>query len=222
MPEDLKNLVKFAVHINIENLDVGKLIKYPACSVFQNMKFKKGLYVREEYNDIIHRIDKYAQSCDEDSLRCLVLGTPGIGKSMFGVYFMIYHLSKRQNVAYIPLKSRDFIYITFDCSTNTLPTISLNPSASDYISIYDGTEKDKPFIDSRSKLMILLSSPRPESYNEFQKLNCKRFFLNPWSLEEANDFIDASGVNIGDWLQRFKVVGGVPRYSTFYLSIIYS
>lgn len=75
--------MEFAVHINMENLNVGKLIKCPPpCSIFENMTFKKGLFVREEYNEIIHRIDKYAKSCDEDSLRCLVLGTPGIGKSM--------------------------------------------------------------------------------------------------------------------------------------------
>lgn len=135
-----------------------------------------------------------------------------------GVYFMIYHLSKKQNVAYIPLKSREFVYITFDDLTNTMPTISVNPSASDYISIYDGTEKDKPFVDNRSNLMILLSSPRPERYNEFQKLNCKRFFLNSWSLEETSAFVDASGVDIEDWAQRFKVVGGVPRYTIFYFS----
>ena len=109
MPEDLKNLVEFAVHINTENLNVRKLIKCPACSVFQNMELSTGLFVREEYSQMIKRIENYTNFSKKKTLRSLVLGTPGIGKSMFGVYFMIYHISKRQNVAYISLKSRVFI-----------------------------------------------------------------------------------------------------------------
>lgn len=197
-----------------DNLAAGNLIKCPKSSVFENISLKNGLYVRKEYIDMLSRIGPYLQKYrDDEPWRCLVLGTPGIGKSMFGIYLIMHHILERRNVVYIPLYSTTPIYLTFNSNSET-PQISTHRISNHrYHVIYDGTFKQKPFIPD-GKSMVLLSSPRAENYNEFKKLNCKRFYLNPWSKDELQDFVNKSEATFGDYFQRYNVVGGIPRCVT--------
>jgi hypothetical protein len=207
----LTEFVEFALKLTSADFEVGKVIQCPTNLLASNIPLENGVYVRLEYINLAGRIEQYKEHYVNSLFnRCLVLGTPGIGKSTFGVYFILRHLSLRRNVAYSALDRPAFVYITFKDSYH--PHIGDKPIARDYITIYDGTEHAKPFIDSWSSIMILLSSSRASNYNQFKKANCKRFYMNPWSRSETLDFAEKCNIDNEDLLQRFNVVGGVPRY----------
>jgi hypothetical protein len=208
----LTEFVEFALKLTSADLEEGRVIPFPLTDLFDcSVDLENGVYVRLEYVSLTQRIEEYQKRyVNRKTRRCLVLGTPGIGKSMFGVYFILRQLSLRQNIAYSPLDKTTFVYITFkDCHK---PHIGEKPIARDYVTIYDGTEHAKSLIDSRSSIMILLSSPRASNYNQFKKLNCQRFYLNPWSRSEFFDFVEKCNIESEDLQRRFNVVGGVPRY----------
>jgi len=61
--------------------------------------------------------------------------------------------------------------------------------------------------------VFLFASPRTSNYNEFVKESCFKVYLNPWSKEECREF--AESIHFKDeeeWLRRFHLVGGKPRY----------
>jgi hypothetical protein len=103
-----------------------------------------------------------------------------------------------------------FVYFTFEDRYRLL--IGDEPIARDYTTIYDGAEYGKRLIDNWSNIMILLSSSRASDYHQFKKANCKRLYMNPWSRLESLDFAEKCNIQCEDLLQRFNLVGGVPRY----------
>lgn len=240
--EELEPFVTFALNNIQHHNQKGHLFRFPDIKCFVNLTFNRGLYVREAYISLRKTIEKYRldpynlhQSKPIDPLlpnqnipmilttllslltphpapRFLILGTPGIGKSMFGVYLILFHLSHRCNVAYSGLGKGKIKYFTF-LENKTLPTISDLPSAKDYIAIYDGGEQGKTLSAEDFSSMMLLSSPRSDNYNEFKKLNCQTFYMNPWTKYEILDFAEKSGLSehIDDVSERYNLIGGVPR-----------
>ncbi len=64
--------------------------------------FLHGLFIRQEYVDVANIIEKKLTS-DESINRVLVIGSPGIGKSVFGLILFLLALKEHKDVAYHPI-----------------------------------------------------------------------------------------------------------------------
>ena len=81
-----------------------------------------GIFVREEYFELCKLIDK-AKLKDSDIRRIQVLGSPGIGKSVFGVFLFLLAIQQKKNVAYRALCNCTY-YFTWNGSDYNITTYS--------------------------------------------------------------------------------------------------
>ncbi|KAG3169456.1 hypothetical protein PI124_g597 [Phytophthora idaei] len=97
--EELVALAAFGQQLNRETaLPVGELLVLPK-TVF-GTSFWNGLYIRQEYWDLYNMIEQKLADGTGRIRRILVIGSPGIGKSVFGVFLLLVFLIERRNVAY--------------------------------------------------------------------------------------------------------------------------
>lgn len=56
-----------------------------------------------------------------------------------------------------------------------------------------------------------MRSYSPENYQNFVKESCFTVYMNPWTKDECQSFVDGIGLNEDEWFHRFYLVGGKPR-----------
>ena len=66
-----------------------------------DVPFENSLFIRQEYLDVSHIIAKKL-ALDQSIRSVLVLGSPGIGKSVFGVLLFLLAIKEKKHVAYHP------------------------------------------------------------------------------------------------------------------------
>ncbi|KAL8002397.1 hypothetical protein Plhal703r1_c15g0072091 [Plasmopara halstedii] len=203
--EDVEALVK---KLNGgDELKVGKLLETPI--IILGLSISKGLYIRKEYWDLYNIIEQQLRS-DSSLRRILVVGSPGIGKSVFGLFLLLLFMTKHKDVAYRPL-NRSLIYFTWrtDCYVS-----SFTPHAGrTYDGFFDGNEAGEAlWLHVLFKRAFLFASPRTGNYNEFVKTKCFKVCMNPWTKSECETFADAIHLDDQDeWIRKFRLVGGKPR-----------
>ena len=116
--------------------------------------------------------------------RTLIVGTPGTGKSTFGIYCLLDAISNKENVAFRPIWSQNKpVYFTFSNGVYTcskIPALNAN-----YAFLLDGKEFYTDLNPSlQASSLTLFASPDHTNYNEFKKDQCESFYLNPWSKQE--------------------------------------
>ena len=188
-----------------EDFKEGMLIHLPG-KVF-GQSFYKGLYIREEYIYLQNIINKEIELGETPTEKILIIGSPGIGKSVFGVYLFFIGMFEKKNVAYL---NTNFIYY-FTWMGSEYKVTKTPLSKQKYEGYVDGKEFDgyDPHYFNR---LYLFASPRTENYNHFKKDNCIRLYMNPWSKEECEAFTNLIVSYDKDWLAKFDLVGGKPRY----------
>eukprot|EP01033_Poteriospumella_lacustris_P003711 gene3711-2639_t len=171
------------------------------------------IYVRDAYKTLYDRVAE-AQLCPQnDYSATLFTGVPGIGKSLFLVYFIFRFLTdERFTDKRFALEFTRGAYVCFAPS---------GAPGEFWCSIEDGVRMDpKEFlllcdIDdamapvSRAQWTYIFSSPNPARYKEILKnWPSQRFTLPTWSEVELL-FVSA---DIDSWYEAFVLFGGVPRY----------
>lgn len=192
-----------------EEFRAGDLITIPSDKLrFTNIAIEPGLYLRKEYFRIYAGVKSaIAEGGTDEERRVLVLGSPGVGKSGFGIFCLMLLIRERRNFTYTPIYEKP-IYITFKDRD-----ISISPwgEYAEYIGVYD--EQESELIFGHKYVKVLLASPYDKNFNHFEKTDCYRYFMEPWLLDECADFA-AKGLVRPDaeWCEKFKIVGGVARY----------
>jgi hypothetical protein len=157
----------------------------------------------------------------------LVSGVPGIGKSLFSIYFMIHMMLddefpvKECFVEYEEGVYHKFALTNRHITTATDPTTQVKWTAELRLQIEQCVEingsTDFVLSDIKNEVepkwsgrwTCIFSSPNPKRYK--QTMNAPhnyRFKMPTWSEQElllVNDSID-------DWYDRFVTFGGVPRF----------
>jgi hypothetical protein len=168
------------------------------------------LFVRGSYKSI-------ASSIQSGIKKSIITGTPGIGKSLFLIYLLwkLVKAGKRVLFVYHP----DTIY--YDGKGGVFELTSL-PSvvdhsfwSSDLWCLFDAKGKKEEHLSAFPYEMctfVLSTSPRRELINDFKKPPRPQVFYMPiWTEDELKtispDFTTGTG-----WLDRFKILGGIPRY----------
>ena len=143
----------------------------------------------------------------------LFTGVPGIGKSLFMVYFISRFLTDER-----------FTDKRFALEFTRGQYLYFRPTGEEgefWCSIHEGTRR-KDFlllcdIDetvgpvSRAKWTYIFSSHDPARYKEITKNSPKRVYILPTWSELELMFVSADK-QIGDWYENFVLFGGVPRY----------
>lgn len=173
----------------------------------------KKVYVRDCYRTLYKLASDSMVDASLDFGAALFTGVPGIGKSLFLVYFIFRFLTdERFNDKRFALEFTRGVYVCF------LPT---GAQGEFWCSNQDGTSMpSKQFLllcdiaeavepVSRAKWTYIFSSPAPDRYKEILKnYPSQEYTLPTWSEWELM-FVSA---NVGDWYDDFVLFGGVPRY----------
>jgi hypothetical protein len=169
----------------------------------------RSLYVRESYRII-------ASSISTAIHKTIVTGTPGIGKSIFLIYFLWTLVKGRQRVLFI--YHPDIIY--FDGKGGVFELEMIPPAAehsfwADLWCLFDAKHKSEFYLDRLpyNRLMFVLStSPRRNMINDFKKPPCPQTFVMPIWTQSELQMIASKFPNVTDWYERFQILGGVPRH----------
>lgn len=142
----------------------------------------------------------------------LLLGTPGIGKTVFG--FMMAHETAFRGCKVVYVRDNSIIVLQDSTSTwyESIRTRVLQQVlTTDCVLIVDAMEPP-PSIGILPRITLLISSPRSQIFNEFSKTS-QTLVLPTWSLEELENCrlccdLKVSAEHI---IKQFDTCGGVPR-----------
>lgn len=144
----------------------------------------------------------------------LFTGVPGIGKSLFLVYFLFRFLhdnrflDKTFALEFYSTKK----YLCFHPTADPKEFLCTHQSGSgmpakNFLLLCDIVEAAEPA--SRAQWTFIFSSPAPSRYKEILKRSPRyRYIMPTWSELELM-FLNS---NIEQWYENFVVFGGVPRY----------
>lgn len=176
--------------------------------LFFSTDFHNGLFVRQEYVDVA-KIIQHALTSGKIYFRVLVIGSPGIGKSVFGVLLFLLAIKEKRNVAYCPLDKKLIYYFTWNDNSSKYD-ISNDPNGhTKYEGYFDGNEEGALNLGV-FKCAYLFSSPRTKNFKEFVKGYCYKIYMNPWSQQECQMVAKLIDCKETEWLPKFDCVGGKP------------
>ena len=168
------------------------------------------LFVRDSYQSI-------ASSIQPGINKTIITGTPGIGKSLFLIYLLwkLVKAGKRVLFVYHP------VTIYYDGQGGVFELTSL-PSVvdhsfwtSDLWCLFDAKGKQESHISAFPYewcTFVLSTSPRREMVNDFKKPPRPQVFYMPIWTDTELETISPCFSAVIDWHNRFKILGGIPRY----------
>jgi hypothetical protein len=172
------------------------------------------IYVRRCYRDLYELAATDMLNLTSKRSVTLFTGVPGIGKSLFLVYFIYRFLSdERFPDKRFALEFDRGEYNMFEpigSAGNTFKKTTLDAKCvhpKDFLLLCDIREPTEP--TSAAKWTLIFSSPDPQRYKEMMKASDARQFTMPtWSESELRFLApDNDG-----WLDAFCTFGGVPRH----------
>jgi len=202
---------------SVETISKGQhLIIHKLPEIFQQRygKVPKQIFVRECYISLYKTVSDKMVKGDMEYGVMLFTGVPGIGKSMFLIYFIYRFLHDNQfKDKRFALEFQQGLYFSFkptpDDATVFLCTSKraelIQPK--NFLLLCDIHDTLPPF--SRAKWTFIFSSPTPARYREMLKHfpSCK-YIMPTWSEQELM-FVEA---DISKWYDNFVLFGGVPRH----------
>ena len=177
--------------------------------------FLKSFLVRQAYEHLYEKI-----SNNKDVRVFLVIGNPGIGKTVFLQYVLMKVLKKKSNVLYV--KKSQNLSIYFDIFENKatayfgkrIPAVQEGFSDDDnMLLLIDAASTQSQTLSVGNFRAIVASSPNVSNYKEFEKdYKLKKYYMPVWSydeLEKASSIEKNS--HLTDMKKRFEKFGGIPR-----------
>jgi hypothetical protein len=171
----------------------------------------KNLYIRESYRTM-------ASSINPGINKAIITGTPGIGKSLFVIYFLwkLVKEGERVLLIYHPYN----VYFdgkggVFQFASGDLPRDNDDSFWNDTLwCLFDAkfkTEAHLGALPSGLCTFLVSTSPRREMVNDFQKPPVpQQFYMPTWSEAEL-EAIAPHFPNATEWRNRFEILGGIPR-----------
>lgn len=172
------------------------------------------IYIRSSYKTIADQVLKD----DKPGFRkyALVVGTPGIGKSVFLYYVMWRLIKSNKRVFWVGQRGKHSRYFDgkaiWECKE--LPDAENDQFWSTdlwcLVDTKDPTTIEGLPIDDCS--VLLTSSMRKDCLNEFVKLAPPpiRMYMPLWTKEELGKIVQLFPETEATWENRFKILGGVP------------
>ena len=175
---------------------------------------KETFYLRDCYKEYFEMIMNLLD--DEKTRRITITGSPGIGKSVFYLYFVPRYRKVRADQIVVTASFTDSRTLTlcrvyYPDRANDPVELNTVPNIPNALYIYDGTPDMKPPDNQR---MICFTSPHRgwSKYIRKDDFHCK-VHMPVWTeseLYEANDVLEL-GIERMEIQRRFLVFGGIAR-----------
>ena len=171
------------------------------------------IFIRQCYLDLYERAAGLMFSGKMKKGVALFTGVPGIGKSLFLIYFLYRYLHDdrfpdkrfalefdREKYSYFeavdPAKAEDFACFELSNKEILLEVLVLADIAAPVEPAW------------RAKHVFIFSSPNPLRHKQIMKIEPSYWFTMPtWNEKE----LEAVNPNTESWSERFETFGGVPR-----------
>ena len=157
-----------------ENSSDEELVAEQRFLIFDTLPFSwvKDMYIRavyEEFYDLVRQCQKV-----------LVIGNPGIGKSLFGIYLL--HRMIKEGVPVVYFRSPCFYYFDLKRTPASESVSDIKPGSaifdalynSDVCYIHDCCTKGKVLYHEPDSRLIVLSSPNEDNYADVAKDNSSK------------------------------------------------
>jgi hypothetical protein len=145
--------------------------------------------------------------------RYFITGNPGIGKTYFG-RLMLVELLKRGKIVLVDCKDCT-MYISpqgeaFEIDSNEYKKFARGENT---WCIIDG-RKPKISHDFSAGKFIMVSSPKREIIEDFDKQSCKTFYMPTWTEAEVLTCHNClyTNIDVENVKQKLKFCGGIPRW----------
>ena len=183
----------------------------------ENIRF----YVRKCYDEMLPLLCAVCDPnrTDEEIRVILVTGVPGIGKSLFSLYFMFLHLMKGQDV-YVEYDVGEYRQMTVVEMLEDLPSLKrmrisyrefcIPPSEPTTQSVVISDLKELREPGCRGRFTYIFSSPDERRYKQSMKEaadSSLELIMPTWSRKE---FVLALAPPT--WELNYEKIGGVPRW----------
>lgn len=172
-------------------------------ALFEN---KKSLYVRAAYSDI------YDSILLSKKTRNVVTGVPGIGKSLFCLYFIWRYVAENTDALFLLEFVKDEIQMFGPNYHQMCTRLQCNGVQIPYFVDIDAMHEPAKNVGS---FAVVFSFPHPGRFKQWMKNPdlCDRYVLPTWTLPDLQQlrlvcFPLTSGETVN---YRFRRVGGVPR-----------
>ena len=195
------------VHLNIVSL--------PTIFEDRYTDIPSSLYIRDCYRDLYTIYsERMITGCMRRSV-ALFTGVPGIGKSMFLIYFLYRFLKDGRfpdKTFAVEFKSGKYgvFYPTDNATEFTFQEVSRKRAIDkDFLLLCDLSTREEPA--KPVKWTLIFSSPDPRRYKEIMKNGqTVQYTMPTWSVEELQ-CVDPK-IAIASWIDEYTLFGGVPRY----------
>ena len=189
------------------------VLALPDCLEDRYGRLPEKIYVRDCYRRLYEIVADLMLSGALERGATLFTGVPGIGKSLFLVYF-IYRflhddrfLDKEFALELEPGSYTHFLP-TAESGVFTCTERSTNQLTLKHLLLLCDVAANVPPA-RRARWTFLFSSPAPNRYKEFLKiLPCKMYTMPTWSEQELM-FVNS---DVESWYDDFVLFGGVPRH----------
>ena len=189
-------------------IETNKVIQLPEnVYILGNFSIGSSIFIRPCYPELL----KTTLSIIESSLNLIILGNPGIGKTYFGYFLLLYLASCGATIVYqcIFQKEIKYLFTPQNVFVGSGSDFYNQLSSSSTFYIADGIEPD--FYPAKT---ILISSHRNEVWKRFAKNSCTLRYMPVWSKEElffcrSLLFSLLSEELVG---QLYSMWGGIARY----------
>jgi hypothetical protein len=173
----------------------------------------KEIFIRNCYRELYQTTTARMLDPTYDGMACLFTGVPGIGKSLFLIYFIMEYFKDSRftgsRVAFEPERGEYHIFKSRGGGSFERE-ISIGPVYAplrDLLLLSDVTEKVEPA--ARARWTLIFSSPDPARFKERMKGGVSTTFTMPtWDAEEFEALPDKPP----SWRHLFSLFGGVPRH----------
>lgn len=141
------------------NLEAGRYVAFPQEYLGPIYLPHKVLFIRQEYVEIA-AITKSKLLLEDQRMvprtrRVLILGSPGIGKSLFGWFMFLREVQSKNDVAYTG--NRITYYVTWEKDRSNYKITSQPDTEMTYIGLFDGKETNI-FCSQKRYLIIVFYS----------------------------------------------------------------
>ena len=193
----------------------GKFIDFAEPMVVFEDTAESKLYVRSFYKTTYEKMKEGTSKSEHGRLSYITItGSPGIGKSHFGIYCLIQRLKEGHDVVYCYESNLSANYLWFNQSSKTVFEMESMPTNAKHSDIWQLVDGDFSPGKSSTNPTIHFVSYGHQS-NSFEKNALHRtLYFAPFSLQEMQA-LNTINENI-QWsekelIERYNFMGGIPR-----------
>lgn len=206
-----KRLLIFEAGLDSSNdVEFLQLKNIPSALTGRYSVIPSRIYVRKCYREIYDVVTTRMLRVSANTRPVfLFTGVPGIGKSVFLVYFLYRFIHDNRFHANIALEFEKGKYHSYRREEDGFveyPATDREIVERETLLLNDMTDETCAAV--LGKWTLIFSSPNPARYKEHMKGSSHTFTLPTWSEEELRIIGDP---NNNSWLERFEKCGGVPR-----------